>query len=227
MQKKYFYDILEEYIYSNEIDECNNIGVNYFIDFCYKKYRYLKTEDTNNRITKEFLFVWLPMNINKINIKLLSNILESINNLCTYIQEIYNINIKYESENAENDLIRIYNVNQELNRFLENPVISYSPFIIDIEKYKKRKSKILSNNCFDSKEKGYYTVIDLFPNNSIILKKLYTGRFIKIILDKQVIKCIKPNDILYMSVKQSPFLSWEIEKVIRYYPEQASEYIFK
>ena len=66
-------------------------------------------------------------------------------------------------------------------------------------------------------------------HNSILLYgyESYTGRFIKVVLDKSLIPWIRPKDILYISVRQSPFFSWELVDVFKYYPSIVMDYVKK
>lgn len=227
MEDKYFYTIVDEFINNSELSKEESYGVNIFLDFCLKKHYFLFADDVSENIINEFLFVWLPRNISKLSSQSIIYIMGGINKLSSYIKDIYNIDISCKNQNIKKDLERLCDVNKELNRFLNNPIISYSPLVIDIERYKKNKLKKDIKNFIDTRDKGYFIVVDFFTNNSVILRKLYVGKFIKIVLDEKLISCIKPNDILHMYIKQNPFFSWEIQKVIKYYPAQASEYIIK
>ena len=56
---------------------------------------------------------------------------------------------------------------------------------------------------------------------------MYTGRFIKVSVDRNILSKIKKNDILYANLRQNPFFSWEFVEVYKYYPANVMKYIKK
>lgn len=224
MEHKYFYSVVSEFIDNTKLSKDEKYGLDVFFDFCIKRHSFLFVDSVSENIINEFLFIWLPINIKEINNHSIIDIIKGIDKLSLYVKDNYNIDISCKNNDIKDDLERLCNINKELNSFLNNPVVSYSPLIIDIERYKKYKSK---RNYDDVKDKGYFMIIDFLTNNAVILKKLYVNKFIKIVLNEKLVKVVKPNDILYMSIRQNMFFSWEIENVIKYYPHQASKYIIK
>lgn len=216
---------LEKFRQEYNLDTNEEYCFSLFSEFCLRRYTNLKLENITADIINEFLFVWVSSKIEYINSNIFSCIIEQINKFLKYLELNYDIIIKNKTESDIEELNRIFTVKKELSKFLNNPVLSYKPLIIDINRYKIRKLKSNSNSFFEPRDKGYYVVIDIFSNNSIVFKKLYTGRFIKIQLNKFLVDNIKPNDIFFMEIKQTPTFSWEIDNLLKYYSSVAAQYI--
>ena len=74
-------------------------------------------------------------------------------------------------------------------------------------------------------DKGYFTVEEIFSGDYFLLKKMCTGRFIKVAVDKKILAKVKKRDILYASLRQNPFFSWELTEVYKYYSGNVIDYI--
>ena len=185
------------------------------------------TIEDKDGLIKEYIYVTLVKKSRWLDENKLRALTDTVSKVNRYINKNCGIQSEFDIDNALKELCRIGKVNRELNRFLNNPVLSYEPMVIDIERYKKRliKSQFRGKNV--NTEKGYFIVMEIFSNNALVLKKLYTGRFVKVVLDSELIKCVKPMDIVHMSIIQNYFLGWDIENVVGYYPKEAAEYIIK
>lgn len=226
VRDKYFYMIVEDFILENneELLPIEVYGLNIFKLYCYNKYKYTTTETFSEEIINRFLLLWLPSNINKLQDGMISYITESLSKFFLYAERQYGLCVNPKYTAAAEDLKRISFVNKEFSRFLNNPVLSYSPMIIDLTRYKKQKQKS-GRYSYEEREKGYFVIKDIFPGNALVLRKLDSGRFVKIGLDKRLIECVKVNDILYMSIKQNPCFAWEIEDVKKYFTSDSYKYI--
>ena len=205
MDEKYFYSVIEEFKNENLLNGRLSEEIDNFLRFFAVKYRFMCVGEVSERIVDRFLFMRLPKILRDAESEKIDNYINLINNFSDYFKEKYNVDIGKRTEADAAEVRRLFRINDELGRFLNNPVLSYSPLVIDIQRYKNKKLKNASNSFFDMKDKGYFTVEDIFSNNSVVLKKMYTGRFIKVVLDKSLIPWIRPKDILYISVRQSPF----------------------
>lgn len=225
MEEKYFCYEISNFISDEELPKNICDAMDLFMSFIIKQYRFLTLDNLNGECVDKFLFVFLPKQINGFNYFLIDDVVCAINLLSDYLNKNYNIDIgkKYECDISE--IKRLCDVKQEFDRFLNNPVLSYSPLVIDFQRYRNRALKTQIQSFFQNKDKGYFTVEDIFSETTVVVRKMYTGRFIKITLDREIVKRIKQKDILYMSVKQSPLFSWEIEQLFKYYPSVAINYL--
>ncbi len=221
---KLFCSVIKEF--ENEIsDEITYIDD--FFDFSSKKFRFMEMKSADEHCINKFLFMWIPKKVFSVENGVIEKYVESINLLSKYIKDKYNINIGEKNDDDIMEIKRICKINNDFKKFLFNPVISYSPMIIDFELYKKRKNKVDKPCFFSMTEKGYFTVEEIFTGEYILLKKLYTGRFIKVFIDKNILDKVRKGDILYANLRQNPFFSWEFIEVYKYYPGNVIKYIKK
>lgn len=116
---------------------------------------------------------------------------------------------------------RLTELNKALDKFLHNPVISKDPLVVDIENYRQCLVPKLSLAV----DRGYYTVMEIFTGNTAVIKKLNTGRFVRVSLNENIIRYVRKNDIINCIVSRDIFLNWELLYVYGYYPKEAINYI--
>ncbi len=225
MIEKNFCSVIKEF--ENEQFSAEQPYINDFFGFSFRKFRFMKMNLANEDCIDKFLFMWLPKKISNIDNGIIEKYVKSVNSFSKYVKEKYNINIGEKNDCDISEIKRICNINNDFKNFLNNPVISYFPLIIDFENYKKRKIKEKSSSFFNITDEGYFTIEEVFSSNYILLKKIYTGKFIKVLVDRNILSKVKKKDILYASLKQNPFLSWEFIEMNKYYPSNVLEYIKK
>lgn len=147
-----------------------------------------------------FLFEkWLPYNICLEEKQLLAQLYPQAKNFCGYVDGI----CRRDSFSAlkrtvcPKDTLRILFLKRELISFVNSPIISRNPLTVDFEKYKAKKER--AEKCLV--EKGCFQVVDIFGNNSVVLKKIsgYTF-FMRFYVNEAVIKLIRPKDVLDLVV---------------------------
>lgn len=124
-------------------------------------------------------------------------------------------------QHIKNEYIRLCCINKEMDRFLNNPILSCQPLIIDLNRYKRhilKKASLVT-------EQGYYQIMEIFSGYCVVLKRLHGGGFIRINLDKPLINLIKVGDIINLNASQNLFLGWSLINVYGYYPIEAEKYI--
>lgn len=219
-------DVIDEFITKTDISNTDIKWVNELKHFCKISWRNATIND-HDQLMEKYIYVWLV----KRNKVLTDNDIKGLNRvvlrLNRFVLNQYNIHSELKMLIILEELGRIIKINKEIDRILNNPVISQSPLVIDLNRYKNRLLKKELRGRSISTEKGYFIVVDIFSNNSVILKKLYTGRFIRLTVDKNLVTHIQPSDVIYMGIRQNFFLGWDIDEVISYYPKEASEYIVK
>jgi len=121
---------------------------------------------------------------------------------------------------------RIMDLKTQLNRFVGYPVISYYPMIIDLNDYKRSKTKKEETHNIIM-DQGYYEVLEILSNNSLILKKKFNNdQYIKLYVNKKIIQRIRKRDIIQMRINRKLFIShWEIDEVKACYLPQAGKFI--
>ncbi len=222
---KLFCSVIKEFeneMFSEEISYIDD-----FFKFSSRKFRFMDMNSANEHCINKFLFMWVPKKVINSESGVVEKYVTSVNLFSKYIKEKYNVNIGEKNDDDVTEIKRICGINNDFKKFLFNPVISYSPMIIDFDIYKKRKDKIDKPCFFNMTEKGYFTIEEFFSEDYILMKKMYTGRFIKVSVDRNILSKIKKNDILYANLRQNPFFSWEFVEVYKYYPANVMKYIKK
>lgn len=225
MEGKYFCSVIKEFEneeFSDEIDYIDD-----FLGFSSKRFRFMDMKAANEDCVNKFLFMWLPKKVTDSESGIIEKYVDAVNMFSKYLMEKYNVDIGEKNEEDVLEIKRVCKINSDFKKFLCNPVISYSPLIIDLNIYKKRKSKFNKPSPFNMSDKGYFTVEETFSGDYLLLKKMYTGRFLKASVDKNILKKVKKKDILYASIRQNPFLSWEFVEVYKYYSGNVINYIKK
>ncbi len=225
----YLLDVVSEYreaikqTKSKEQQYCFTI----FYFYCKKYYTTLSLYDFDSEILERFLVIYIPENSYK-----LSNIafFDCLKDFCQFMAGKYDFHNATEIWNGiwgtmKKDIERITAILKEFSIFLCEPVVSYKPLIIDFELYKKRKNRTAYKTAFDVSEVGYFEVVEFFTNNSIVVRKMFSGRHIKINLNTNLISQITIGDIFFAQLRQKPFLTWEIEELKGFYCAKVARYI--
>ena len=128
--------------------------------------------------------------------------------------------------NLYEEFPRIMDLKTQLNRFVGYPVISYHPMIIDLNDYKKSKTKKEETHNIVM-DQGYYETLEILSNDSIILKKKFSNdQYIKLYVNNEIVQRIRKKDIIQMRINRKLFISyWEIDEVKACYLPQAAEFI--
>lgn len=101
MKHRYFYLVVNEFASNTELSNDEKYGLDMFFDFCLKRHRFLFINSVSEKIINEFLFIWLPININEINNHSIIDIIQGINKLSVYVKENYNIDISCKNNDIE------------------------------------------------------------------------------------------------------------------------------
>ncbi len=221
--EKLFCSVIKEFEKKMSGDELHCIDD--FFDFSSKRFRFMEINSANNQCIDKFLFMWIPKKVTNSEDGQIEKYVKSINSFSKYIRENYDVIIDEKTNYDISEIKRICGINNEFKRFLYNPVISYSPMIIDFDIYKKKRNMLTKDMFFTMTEEGYFTLEEIFRGDFVILKKMYTGRFIKVAVDKNIANKVKKGDVLFASLRQNPFFSWEFVELYKYYSSNVLEYI--
>ena len=168
---------------------------------------------------KFFFREWLPYNICQEDDDVIESIYPQIKGFCRYADRNFGTNLVnafggVSGEAAETK--RMLYVKKSIMRFIKSPVLSKKPEVIDLNCYRARSERAKRLNQTYLPERGYFKVIDIFTNYSIVLKKIsgYTF-FIRVYLDEPVINKIRPGDVLDIKVRPAETMTgWLIEDIL-------------
>ncbi len=227
MEEKDIFNLVDEAVENEYFTDEEKDILLIFLKFAEKYYKNTNINKTLCEGADMFLSLWLPENIKKCMSYSPKAFISCINKVSFYANKHYGLNVSVRADMFVSMLERIADVNREFDRILNNPILSYEPFVIDLNRYKKKKNyeKRKNNSAAFSRDKGYYVVADIFSGPSVVLRKMFTGEFIKVYIDKETAARVRTNDILYISVVQNPFFSWDITEMKKYFPPQAEKYI--
>lgn len=195
----------------------------------YYSENYLET--INQRVFEYFYISYLPTMLLNIRIKDIEDLKTEWSGFLEFISKEYNTQ-DYTSLNEEiynkkqEELLRLRYLIKSIRKYGEVPVLSWDPFIVDINCYKNMKNSENSIIKYIMHEQGYFSVHDKI-SNILILKKLGpSDSYYKIKIDSLLLKDMDIGDIIQMSIKRKVFCSsWNIINVKAYFSKSASRYL--
>ena len=224
IKKYFFYNAVENFISEKELT-ANSYEVMILLQrVCQQKYPYLLTENTDSEFINEIFTLYIIPKANKLGFSTVDELTVCFFEFQKFLKEKYNI--VFSSTEISYQLRRVLSVYKEFSTFLETPVLSFSPLIIDIKKYRKaKKRKAMSHE--NQLENGYFEIVDMLSTNYVLIRNIHSGKFLKLLLSRVLFCHMQQKDILHMIIRQRPYMGWEVEKVKAYYPPNALQYIVK
>lgn len=234
-------------VYQNEI-KMKNAFMEYSIlknkqnDYCNKAFDIIRgyinqhysenyLEAINQSFFEYFYISFLPTMLLNIKIKDIEKLKNEWANFLEFVNKEYNLpnynNLCQDIyENEEEELFRLKYLIKEIRKYGEVPVLSWDPFIVDINCYKNMKNSENAIVKYIMHEQGYFNVHDKI-SNILILKKLGPlDNYFKVKIDMLLLKDMKIGDIIQMSIKRKVFCSsWNIINVKAYFSEAAGRYL--
>lgn len=101
--------------------------------------------------------------------------------------------VKYETA-------RLMMLKRNIVEYNNSFIISKMPWIIDFDKYKTKKKASAED---DEHDNGRFKVESFFPGNSVVLKKINGGYFIRLFFSKDIMDLIDEKDIFDISIIKS------------------------
>lgn len=214
-----------------DCDKSTNIAVEcmeLFKEYCMYKNNIIYAYEVNEEFFTEFLIIWLPENIGILDKDIIDNIFCELNNFCKLCSLNGNEEFIKELEKIPMEILdnfaRVLYAKGLVLKFIKSPVVKLKPLIIDLNKYKLAKS---NEKEYISVDQGYFRLAEIFTNNSIVLKKLYgTSFYLRIYMDKNIIKHLKKDDIFYLKIRKKSYTKgWSIDNIMACYLPNVMEEI--
>lgn len=101
--------------------------------------------------------------------------------------------VKYETA-------RLMMLKRNIVEYNNSFIISKMPWIIDFDKYKTKKKASAED---DEHDNGRFKVESFFSGNSVVLKKINRGYFIRLFFSKDIMDLIDEKDIFDISIIKS------------------------
>lgn len=179
----------------------------------------------------KFLMYWLPNNQSRLKEKEADQVLEGIGGYCTYIQSAYDIPKldQYKiMKKYKREYVRMYQLKNLFLKHLGDPIISIKPFVIDFKAYKDYKIRKGVKENRGVYQQGLFEVIEIDYDNTIIIRKLPQGGYVRVMLSDILVVYIKKGDILHLRIKQKQYFScWEVIDFKNCYLPNAEQYLRK
>lgn len=202
----YALDIAEMYAENTEKGSISSYCAGLILGCVREAFSKRGAEAFENEFFPFFFRKWLPYSIGAEEKSVLPHIYPQAEDFCGYVDSL----LKTDSLSALKrdvclkEALRILCLKSELALFVKSPLIGRSPEVIDFQKYKTKRER--RAGCIV--EKGLFEVMDIFANNSVVLKKIsgYTF-FMRFYVNEAIIKTIHPGDVLELVVKKDESLN--------------------
>ena len=172
----------------------------YFEAFCRFKQR--SAYEADEKFMLEYYLRWLPYAICFDDDYIIEGLFEGTRcymefidmmNIHNIFEIITNLGIKVKSESE-----RLMKLKRSIKECNNSFIISLFPCIIDLEKYRLKKSSVDSDTVRD---KGLFVIQEKFPSNSVVMKKLGFGEyFIRLYFNEKTVELIKDGDVFDISI---------------------------
>lgn len=144
----------------------------------------------------------------------IDDILPVLIRFCAYADHLektsYLESLKQVPKYILQNFTRVLHAKQEILKFLQYPVITDTPCIIDLDSYRKKAiSQYDRKQIFDC---GIYMVEEYFSRQSLVLKKL-TGYsfYIRLYFNQTILNYVRPGDRMYLKMKRYKDSNWMLE----------------
>ncbi|NLI89476.1 MAG: hypothetical protein GX366_03595 [Epulopiscium sp.] len=177
----------------------------------------------------KFLIYWLPKNQKDLSEKEFQQVLNVVLGYCDYIRNNHDIKILFTSE-AENyyrrECIRIQRLKELFLQHFGYPILAVDPLVIDLEDYKKYKSRRNIKKQDGIYQQGLFQVDEIEYDNTLVLKNISKGNLVRVALVGYIVTSMREGDILHLRIKHKQFFTcWEIIDFKNCYLQNASEYL--
>ena len=220
MENDFFYNAVNRFVSEQNLSVKSYEVMNLLETVCRLKYSYLLTEDVDGELVHEIFLLHIIPRVNKLSLSNTDELTVCFDLFQKFLQRTYGI--LFSSTEISYQFGRVLSVYKEFSAFLETPVLSFSPLIVDLDNYKKAKKRKAQEN---QAEIGYFEVVDMLSNNYVLIRNIHSGRFVKLFLNKILFCHMQQKDILYVVIRQRPYMGWEVETIKAYYPPNALQHI--
>lgn len=186
-----------------------------------------KEEEFNKELLDKLVLLWLPRNKKYLSEAQIYQIIYTLHDIFSYINKERLINSEQTEESTILELygeeyMRVYKAKNLLQKMTKDPVISFNPLVIDLDRYRNKKKKTNYGEIATTYEQSLFEVQECKEGGQIILSKLTQNKQYKLLLEYPVYKYLKKGDILHAVIKRKLFyVYWELEEIKAYYLPQA------
>jgi len=213
-KKKFFYEVISDFISENQLTETAYRTMNLFQRICQLRYPIFLAQDVNSEWINQIFILYIIPKANRLDISISDELQDCLWAFEKFLKKEHNI--IFSSHKIFHQLNRVLFVYKEFSNFLESPVLSFSPLVIDLSKYKKSKAR-KNNSKIERLEKGYFEIADLLSRSNVLIRSIQSGRYFKLSLNKVLFCHIEQNDILNLVIRQKPYMGWEVQEIKAYY----------
>lgn len=198
-------------------------------DYCSYMEPHMSINEIDANFFDEFLIYWLPKNQGRLKREKVYEVLKDVGDYCVYIQNTYDIPKLRQYELMKiykNECLRIYQLKESFAKYLGDPIINLHPFIVDFQVYKAYREKKDIEGKGRFYEQGLFEVVDIDYDNTVVLRKLTQGCYVRILLEDSLIIYIRKGDILHLKIRRKHFFScWEVQELKSCYLSRAQQYL--
>lgn len=186
-----------------------------------------KEEEFNKELLDKLVLLWLPRNKKYLSEAQIYQVIYTLHDISSYINKERVINGEQTEESTILELygeeyMRVYKAKNLLQKMTKDPVISFNPLVIDLDRYRNKKKKTNYGEIATTYEQSLFEVQECKEGGQIILSKLTQNKQYKLLLEYPVYKYLKKGDILHAVIKRKLFyVYWELEEIKAYYLPQA------
>lgn len=205
-------------------------GIEVFVNYIDSNHLDMDEERLTRSLISKMLLHWIPKNK-----KYLSE--AEIYQIVYTIQDIYNYILEHRTaeEEKENKMptilelygqeyMRVYKARNMLLKLTKDPVIGVNPIVIDLNKYRSKKSQKSYSDIGTTYEQALFRVQECKEGGQVLLTKLNQNKVYKLLLEYPAYKYLREGDLIQATIKRKLFyVYWEIEELKSYYlPDAAS-----
>lgn len=229
-------EVLESIVSYVEYKKGNNYicpnqqeAIRILCNYCTSIDRSIELKEVDWAFFDKFLIYWLPRNQRILSEKGFQQVINEVWGYCDYIKDTHDIKILFTSE-AESyykkECIRIHNLKELFLQHFSYPILSINPLVIDLEIYKKYKTRRNIKKEDGIYQQGLFQVAEIECDNTLILRNISRGNLVRVALVGYIVTSMRVGDILHLRIKHKQFLTcWEIIDFKNCYLPNASEYL--
>lgn len=228
--EKFTQSILE-YKDNIEQDDKSTKYVDLFYQFCKQNTDHITLSQVNRDLFYRFFLYYVPRTMKIVSIDTPYQIIHQIGGLCKFVSKETKYNVwkifNQSLEPIEDNFTRVLHAKREFNLFLGKPVLHIDPLIVDLTFYKIYKYQQDNMEHAPIMEQGYFQILEIFGNHSVILKKKKGKElYIKIILNENLVQTLRTYDIIHMRIKRKLFFTcWDIDDVKSIFLPEANQFL--
>lgn len=225
-------DYIQEIKKNSYVYKIQKLGIEVFKYYITTNSLDIREEDFHKGLIDKLVLIWLPRRKKYLSELEIYQVIYTIHEIFNYIQG--KIGREEEGQQDEPTILqlygepymRIYKAKNLLQKMTKDPVISVDPIIVDLEKYRSKKTRRSYSEIATTYEQALFEVQECKEGGQVILNKLGQSKSYKLLLEYPTYKYLRKGDILHAIIKRRLFcVYWEIEEIKSYYLPDAITYL--